>query len=224
MSTAVRVKQKLRAYFVAGLLVMVPIGLTLLVVESIITGMDRLLYRVLPEPYRPDQLFGFHVPGLGLVVTFALILLAGVFGAHVTGRTLVRLSERLLQRIPLVKGLYNVLKQVSDTVLGDDRQSFRTVVLLEYPRKGLWTLGFVTGQSKGEVQRVTRQTMLNVFVPTTPNPTSGFYLLVPQEEATVLRMSVEDAFKLVISGGMIAPPDFAALPENGSDRNTGRTA
>jgi uncharacterized membrane protein len=165
---------------------------------------------VLPERFQPDHLFGFALPGGGLVATVLVLILVGALATNIFGRSLVRLLENLVCRIPLVKGVYTLFKQVADTLLVGDRQGFRKVVLIEYPRQGIWTIAFMTGLAQGELPRRIGRRVINVFVPTTPNPTSGFYLLVPEEEAQVLEMSVEDAFKLIVSGGMVTPPEKPA--------------
>ena len=199
-------KKKLKRYFIAGLLAVIPIGLTLLVVVWTINLMDRLLLRFIPRRYWPEMLFGFDLPGVGVLATLLLIPLAGALVTSYFGRTLLHFSERLMGQIPLVKGIYGLFRQVADTVLSAERTGFRRVVLIEYPRRGIWSVGFVTGVSQGEVQLLTEQRMLNVFMPTTPNPTSGYYILVPESEARTLSMTVDEAFKLIISGGMVAPP------------------
>ena len=210
-------RKKLRRYFFTGLLVLVPVWLTIVVVRWIVGFMDGLLVRMLPLKWQPEQLFGFPVPGIGVVLTLLLILSAGVLATNYFGNKLVKASEDLVYRIPLVKGIYTLFKQLADTVLSGDRQGFRKVVLIQYPRKGLWSIGFVTGVSEGELQRVTDRRVINVFIPTTPNPTSGYYILVPEEDATVLSMSVEEAFKLIVSGGMVSPPDrLKGIPVAGS--------
>ncbi len=207
MAWQLLIKTKLQRYFLAGLVAVVPISLTVLVVRWTITLMDQLLLRFIPQRYWPEVLFGFALPGIGLLATFLLILLVGVLVTNYFGRSLLHLSERIMGRIPLVKGIFGLFKQVADTVLSADRQGFRKVVLIEYPRRGLWSVGFVTGVSQGEVQRITEQRMINVFMPTTPNPTSGYYILVPEEEARELKMTVDEAFKLIISGGMVSPAE-----------------
>jgi uncharacterized membrane protein len=199
-------RHKLKNYFLTGLLVVVPIAMTILVIRWLVGLMDRLLMSVLPAAFRPEQLYGITIPGIGLVATLLLILLIGVLAANIFGRSLVNFSERLLDRIPVVKGVYKMFKQIADTVLNRERGAFRKVVLIEYPRKGIWAVAFVTGISQGEVQLVTDKRLVNIFVPTTPNPTSGFYILVPEDEIIELSMTVEEAFKLVISGGMVTPP------------------
>ena len=202
-------KQKLKTYFATGLLVVGPIGLTVVVVRGVISWMDTLFYQVLPPALQPDRLLGYKIPGLGIVASLLLILLVGVLTANVIGRFLVALVERIMNRIPLIKSIYTLFKQVAHTTFGRDRKGFRQVVLIEYPRRSLWTIGFVTGATVGEIQRVTDQKTVNVFIPTTPNPTSGFYILVPEQEMIPLGMTVDEAFKLIISGGMVTPPDRA---------------
>jgi uncharacterized membrane protein len=200
-------KHKLKGYFLTGLLVVVPVGMTFLVVRWIVTFMDRTLLRVLPPQWQPDLLFGFKIPGLGLVATALLILLIGILTANIFGRSLVNFYERMLDKIPFVKGIYALFKQVADTVLSRDKGAFRKAVLIEYPRRDTWAVAFVTGISEGEVQEVTSKRLVNIFVPTTPNPTSGFYILLPEDDIIELTMSVEEAFKLIISGGMVTPLD-----------------
>ncbi|WP_225071887.1 DUF502 domain-containing protein [Desulfuromonas sp. CSMB_57] len=215
--------KRLKHFFLAGLLIVVPLGLTMLSVRWVIGFLDGLLVRLLPVALRPEALFGFPVPGLGLLATFLLIVLVGMLATNYFVKALLNRSENLMGRIPLVKGIYSLFKQVTDTVLNAERQSFRKVVLIEYPRRGVWSLGFVTGTSEGEVQRLTAQRMINVFMPTTPNPTSGFYILVPEEDARVLNMTVEEAFKLIVSGGMVTPPDrfpsLTAIKQEGRPAN-----
>ncbi len=207
MALRLLIKTKLQRYFLAGLVAVVPIGLTALVVRWTVGFMDQLLLRLIPERYWPESLFGFALPGVGVLATLLLILLAGMLVTNYFGHSLLRLSDWVMRRIPLVSGIYNLFKQVADTVLAADRQGFRKVVLVEYPRRGIWSVGFVTGVSQGEVQRLTEQRMINVFMPTTPNPTSGYYILVPEADAKELNMTVDEAFKLIISGGMVAPPE-----------------
>ena len=203
-------RHKLKKYFLTGLLVVVPITMTLLVLRWLFRFINSLLINILPEVLRPEALYGIPVPGISLVATLLLILLIGVLAANIFGRSLVTFSEKLVDRIPYVKGVYTLFKQVSDTILKRDHGAFRKVVLIEYPRKGIWSVAFVTGKSSGEVQRVTAENLVNVFVPTTPNPTSGFYILVPEDDLIVLKMTVEEAFKLIISGGMVTPPERKA--------------
>lgn len=210
-------RYKLKHYFLTGLLVVVPISLTVLVVRWLINLMDQLLLTVLPDAFRPETVFGVKIPGIGLLATLLLILLIGIFTANFFGRSLVLYSEKLVDRIPFVKGIYTLFKQVADTVLKRDRGAFRNAVLIEYPRKGIWAVAFVTGRASGEIQRVTSENMVNVFVPTTPNPTSGFYVLIPETDIILLKMTVEEAFKLIISGGMVTPPEKKKPLNRGAD-------
>lgn len=206
-------RHKLKNYFFTGLLLVVPVAMTFFVVRWLVNLMDSLLISVLPQSLHPESLFGLAVPGVGLVATLLLILTIGVLVTNILGRSLVNFSERLVDRIPVVKSVYMLFKQVSDTVFNRDRGAFRKVVLIEYPRKRIWAVAFVTGVTKGEVQTITPDKLVNVFVPTTPNPTSGFYILVPEDEMIELSMSVEEAFKLIISGGMVTPPErYKARP------------
>lgn len=200
------VRHKLKNYFFTGLLLVVPVAMTFMVVRWLVSLMDSMLISVLPGALHPDLLFGLSSPGVGLVATLLLILAIGMLAANIFGRSLVNFSERMVDRIPIVKGIYMLFKQVSDTVFNRDRGAFRQVVLIEYPRKEIWSVAFVTGVSSGEVQTVTERKLVNIFVPTTPNPTSGFYILVPEDDMIPLTMTVEEAFKLIISGGMVTPP------------------
>lgn len=202
----VQVGRKLKKYFLTGLVVLGPLGLTLLVVQWVVGTMDRLILSVLPDALQPSILF----PGFGVLGTLVLVLLVGMLTANVLGRALVGWSEHLMGKIPLIKGVYGLFKQVTETIFSKDKGGFRKVVLIEYPRRGIWSVGFLTGAAEGELQRVTAHRLANVFVPTTPVPTSGFYVLVPEEDILELQMTVDEAFKLIVSGGMVTPPDRGA--------------
>jgi uncharacterized membrane protein len=195
---------RLRRYLIAGLLVWLPIGVTVLVVKLLVDLMDRTLV-VLPEMYRPDQMLGFHIPGLGVVLSILVVLSTGVVMAHFFGQQLLGAWEAILKRIPLVRSIYSSVKQLSETLLSSGGQSFRKVLLIEYPRKGLWTLAFQTGVEVGEAQAKTSEEVINVYVPTTPNPTSGFFLMVPRRDAVELDMSVDEGLKMIISMGVVVP-------------------
>ncbi|MGD8559553.1 MAG: DUF502 domain-containing protein [Gammaproteobacteria bacterium] len=194
----------MKRYLIAGLLVWVPLGVTLLVVRLLVDLTDRTLL-LLPARYQPEQLFGFGIPGLGIILSVIVVLLTGMVVANLFGRKVVALWESMLARIPLISKIYHGVKQVMETVLSSDGQSFRKVMLLEYPRKGIWTLAFQTGADSGEAQHRTSKDVINVFVPTTPNPTSGFFLMVPRDEVIEMDMSVDDGLKMIISAGMVAP-------------------
>lgn len=193
-----------RRYLIAGLLLWLPLGVTVLVVRLLVGTMDQTLL-LLPERYRPDALLGFHVPGLGLVLAVLVVLVTGILVANLFGRRLVGLWERLLSRIPLVRSVYSAVKQLAETMFSGGGQSFRKVLLIEYPRQGLWTLAFQTGTGVGEAQQKTGRDVVNVYVPTTPNPTSGFFLMVPREDVVELDMSVDDGLKMIISMGVVVP-------------------
>lgn len=206
-----RLLAALRRYLIAGLLVWVPLVITFFVVRALVDLMDQSL-RLLPPGWRPEAFIGFKVPGLGIVLTAAVLLVTGMVAANLAGRKLVGLWEALLARIPLVRSIYAASKQVLETVFGAGGKSFRKVLLIEYPRKGVWTLAFQTGEDVGEVQARTARQVVTVFVPTTPNPTSGFVILVPKEEIIELEMSVEEGLKMIMSLGVLSPngrPDVA---------------
>lgn len=194
----------LRRYLVAGLLVWVPLWVTVLIVKFLIDIMDQTLV-LLPAAAQPEHLLGFRIPGLGFVLTFVVVLVTGIIAANLFGRQLVRVWEGMLGRIPLVRSIYSAVKQVLETVFSNKGQSFRRVALIEYPRKDVWTLAFITGEGIAEVQRRTGQDMVNVFVPTTPNPTSGFFLMLPRAQVIDLDMPVEVGLKLILSAGVVAP-------------------
>ena len=194
----------LRRYLIAGLLVWLPLGVTVLVIRLLVGVMDNTLL-VIPKRYHPDTLLGFHLPGLGLLLAVTIVLVTGVIVANFFGRRLIALWEALLARIPLVRTIYHGVKQVAETVLAADGKSFRKVLLVEYPRRGIWTLAFQTGNPVGEIQDKTKSEVINVFVPTTPNPTSGFFILVPREDIIELDMSVDDGLKMIVSMGVIIP-------------------
>ncbi len=204
--------KKLKKYFLTGLVVLGPLGMTLLVVQWVVGLMERLILNLLPDALHPSTLLGRYIPGFGVLATVLLVLLVGMLTANFLGRALVDWSERLMGKIPLVKGIYGLFRQVTDTLFSKDKGGFRKVVLIEYPRRGLWSIGFITGISEGELQQVTPHRLINVFLPTAPLPTSGFYVLVPKEDVLELQMSIDEAFKLVVSGGMVNPPDRAAVP------------
>lgn len=194
----------LRKYLIAGLLVWLPLGVTVLVVKLLVDIMDRTLL-LLPPAWRPDALLGFHVPGLGLLLSLVIMLVTGIVAANLLGRRLVSIWEALLARIPLVRTIYRGVKQVVETVFSSSGRAFRRVVLVEYPRRGMWCLALLTAESLGEVQAKTGEEVVAVFLPTTPNPTSGFVILVPRKDVVELDMSVDDGLKLIISMGVAVP-------------------
>ncbi|ABK45177.1 protein of unknown function DUF502 [Magnetococcus marinus MC-1] len=215
-----RFRVRLRQNFLAGLLLVLPVGVTLFILHLMVASSDLLL-SWLPERLQPDQLLGFHLPGLDLLLTLLMILLVGSAARHWVGRWLVQWSERLFGAIPLVRNLHHAVKQFVGTLLGRRAKSFKQVVLLEYPRPGLFAIGLVTAQGREEILEVMGEPLYHVFVPTTPNPTSGMLLFVPKKEVIELNMSVEEGLKLVISGGLVIPSRNAAstVPTRQGDRS-----
>jgi uncharacterized membrane protein len=194
----------LRRYLMAGLLVWLPLGITILVVKMLVDLMDRSLL-LLPARYHPDQLLGMHIPGFGVIVAVVVVFTTGIIVANLFGRKLVALWEALLARIPLVSSVYSAVKQIAETMFSSNGNSFRKVLLVEYPRKGLWTLAFQTGTDVGEAQCKTGREVINIYVPTTPNPTSGFFIMVPKDDVVELEMSVDEGLRMIISMGSVVP-------------------
>lgn len=216
---------RLRRYFLAGVVVTAPVAITLYFAWWFVNFVDTQVLRLLPEVYHPDRYLPFSVPGLGLIVVVIGMILIGFFAAGLVGRELVRIGEGLMARMPVLRSIYGALKQIFETILSQSSQSFREVVLVEYPRRGIWAIGFITGPTGGEVQHLTKEPMINVFLPTTPNPTSGFLLFVPEKDVVRLNMTIEEGAKLVISGGLVMPPDpydaDGRLKKRGKDDDNG---
>ena len=196
---------RLRAYFLTGVIVTAPFGITFLLVWQFISFLDTQVEGLIPARYNPEHYLPFSLPGLGLLLMMAFLTLVGMLAAGITGRALVRLGEHLLSRMPVVRSVYATLKQIFETVLAQSSRSFREVVLVEYPRQGIGAIGFVTGPTRGEIQDCSDEELVNVFLPTTPNPTSGFLLFVPKKDLIHLDMTIEEGIKMVISGGIVAP-------------------
>jgi len=193
-----------KRYIIAGLLVWVPLGITIWVLHFLVTTLDQTLLLV-PEGARPEAVFGFHIPGLGVVLSFAILLLTGAIAANFFGARLILISESLLGRIPVVKSIYSSVKQVSDTLLSDSGNAFRKALLVEYPYPGSWTIAFQTGTPAIAVAGHLAEEHISVYVPTTPNPTSGFFLMLPRSRVYDLDMTVDEALKYIISMGVVAP-------------------
>jgi uncharacterized membrane protein len=213
-----RLRTAMKNYFLTGLLVILPIFITVYVIWYLIKAMDAVL-KYIPAKYLPETYINIYIPGLGLILVVILILVVGVLTRNIAGRKVLQFWDNLVDRIPLARILYSSVKQLLQAFLFQDSSSFQRVALIEYPRQGIYVLGFITGESKGEVQEKTHKKMINVFVPTTPNPTSGFYILVPEEDLTLLDMSVEDAFKLLISGGLVGPNEMKRARGRKKKRN-----
>ncbi|MBB4210655.1 putative membrane protein [Rhodothalassium salexigens DSM 2132] len=195
--------QQLRNYFLTGLFTAAPILITGYLTWVFIDTVDNIVVRNLPPRYNPDTYLPFSIPGLGILIMIAFLTLFGALATNFMGRTLIRMGERIVDRMPIVKSVYATLKQIIDTISAQNSDTFKEVVLVEYPRKGIWSLALVSSPAKGPVQARTPETMLNVFLPTTPNPTNGFLLYVPREQCLFLDMSVEEAIKYVISAGLV---------------------
>ena len=203
--------QLIKRYFVTGLLIWVPLAITVWVL-LLIAGVADLSLRLLPEGAHPHQLFGFDIPGAGVVLTLLIIFATGLLAANFIGQHLVRWWEKLLAKIPVVNSVYNSVKQVSDTLFSSSGNAFRQALLIEYPRKGSWTIAFLTGVPGGDVTNHLAGDYVSVYVPTTPNPTSGFFLMLPRSEVVELDMAVDEALKYIISMGVVAPPRRSKLP------------
>ena len=196
---------RFRRYFLAGILVTSPIIITVYVTWLIITFIDSQVMGMLPESLDFTKKLPHQIPGLGLIISIVVITFIGAITPGFIGRTLLKVGERILDNTPVVRSIYGAIKQIMETVMSTNSESFRDVVLVEYPRKGIWVIGFVTGETKGEVQTLNEEILINVFIPTTPNPTSGFLLFVPKKDLIYMKMKVEDAVKMVISGGIVTP-------------------
>lgn len=195
----------IKRYFITGLLIWVPLAITAWVLSLIVGTMDQSL-RLLPGSVHPRTIFGFDLPGSGVILTLVAILLTGLLAANFIGQRLVLWWERLLARIPVVNSIYNGVKQVSDTLFSSSGQAFRKALLVQYPREGCWTIAFLTGTPGGDVANHLTGDYVSVYVPTTPNPTSGFFLMLPKRDVVELDMSVDEALKYIISMGVVAPP------------------
>ena len=206
-----------RRYLVAGLLVWLPIGVTVFLVRIMIGLMDRSLL-LLPNQFRPENVIGFGIPGLGFLLTIIVLLLTGVFAANFVGKSMVSFGERLLDRIPFVRSIYSATKNFTEIVFSGSGESFKKVLLIEYPRKGIYSLAFQTSSELGEVQERVGEDLVCTFVPTTPNPTSGYIIVIPKKDIIELDMEVEAALKMIMSLGVVVPSwdkkDLDDLPES----------
>lgn len=198
---------RLRAYFMAGVLITAPISITVYLAWLFITFVDSKVTPLIPDRYNPETYLPYGIPGLGVVVVVVSLMVIGAFTAGFLGRFFQRIWEQVMDRVPVLRGVYKALKQILETILAQQSNAFREAVLVEYPRRGMWVIAFITGRTEGEVQALTEEKVINLFIPTTPNPTSGFLIFVAEEDIVPLSMSVEEALKMVISGGIVTPPD-----------------
>ena len=206
------IRSHIRKYLLTGLLALIPIYLTVWAFLAMVRWTDRIL-GLIPKAYRPETLFGFPIPGLGLILSLIAVYIIGAFVANVMGRSLLNVGERILEKIPLLRWFYFSSKQLLEAIFVQGQDSFRRAILVEYPRKGIYSIGFVTGEARSELDRQVPGRAYTVFVPTTPNPTSGYLIIVPESEAIPLGFSVDDAFRIIISAGVLMPGE-GGLPNN----------
>ena len=202
----------MRRYFITGLLIWIPLVITLWVLDLVVSMLDQSL-RLLPPAYQTEAWLGFHIPGMGVLLTLLIVFVTGVFGANLIGAKLVNFWHEILHRIPVVNTIYSSVKQVSDTLFSSGGQAFRRALLVEWPRPGMWTIAFLTGTPGGDVARHLHGDYVSVYVPTTPNPTGGYFVMLPRKDVIELDMSVDEALKYIVSMGVVAPP---ANGRNGS--------
>jgi uncharacterized membrane protein len=194
----------MKKYLIAGLLIWIPLVITLWVLKLIVDGLDQVLL-LLPQEWRTESVFGMHIPGLGVVITLAIVLATGVFATNFLGARLVQFWHDVLHRIPVVRSIYSSVKQISDTLFSSSGQAFRKALLVQWPREGMWTIAFLTGLPGGAVGQHLRGDYLSVYVPTTPNPTGGYFVIVARKDVIELDMSVDEALKYIISMGVVPP-------------------
>jgi uncharacterized membrane protein len=195
----------MKKYLITGLLIWIPLVITIWVLTLVVDTLDRTLL-LLPPHFRTESWLGMHVPGMGVIMTLVIVFVTGVLAANFIGERLVRLWDAILHRIPFVSTIYSSVKQVSDTLFSSSGEAFRKAVLVQWPHEGMWTIGFVTGTPGGDVANHLRDDSLSVYVPTTPNPTGGYFVLVARKDLIELDMSVDQALKYIISMGVVAPP------------------
>ncbi|MBL4803205.1 MAG: DUF502 domain-containing protein [Emcibacter sp.] len=198
----------MKTYFLTGLVVASPVGITIYIALAFIDLIDRNIIPLIPAAYNPETYLPFPLPGIGLVFLFFMLTTLGFLAANFLGRYLISIGERMLNRMPIVRSVYNTLKQIFETVISENKGSFQKVVLLEYPRKGLWAIAFISGENTGEIQEKMADDVVNVFLPTTPNPTSGFLLFVPKKDIIYLDMTPDQGAKYVISAGLVDPSNL----------------
>ncbi|OYD85613.1 DUF502 domain-containing protein [Azospirillum brasilense] len=205
-SAGIGLMGRLRAYFLAGVLVTAPIAVTVYLGWWLLAFIDGHVRPLIPTAYNPENYLPFSIPGIGVLTLIIVLTLIGAFAAGYVGRLVVRIGEGVVERMPVVRSVYGAVKQIVETVVAKKSKAFREVVLVEYPRHGVWSLGFITGAAHPEVQKMSAEEMVHVFIPCAP-PTAGYLAILPRREVTVLDMTVEDGLKLVMSGGIVTPPD-----------------
>lgn len=203
----------MKTYFLTGLVVASPIGITIYLALAFIDLIDRNIKPLIPAAYNPETYLPFPLPGIGLVFLFLMLTMLGFFAANFLGKYLIKIGERILNRMPIIRSVYNTLKQIFETVISEEKRSFQEVVLVEYPRRGLWAIAFISSENTGEIQSKLPDKVVNIFLPTTPNPTSGFLLFVPRKDLIRLDMTPDEGAKYVISAGLVDPGRLPVKPE-----------
>lgn len=213
--------QRLRGDFLTGLIVVLPVFLTIYVVYLLVGIFDARVIPLIPKQYNPENIFGRNIFGLGLVIFVVFTTIVGALTKGFFGARLIQAGERLVERMPIVRSIYNALKQIVETMLSQSSTSFQQACLIEYPRRGLWAVGFVSTETQGEIpHKAAEPEMVSVFLPTTPNPTSGFLLFAPRRDVILLDMTIEEAAKLIISAGLVTPPEARPVPGKAAARAT----
>lgn len=202
---------RLRTWMFAGVLVTAPIVITFYLIWWVIHFIDGIVTPLIPPAYQPENILQFGIPGIGLLLVIIALTLIGALTTSLLGRFFLNLSDRVMARMPVVRGIYGATKQVFETIFSSQGNAFRSVVLVEFPRAGAWSLGFITATTTGEIANHAAAPLVNVFVPTTPNPTSGYLLFVPKKDVIELQMTVEEGIKMIVSGGIVTPVDRSAL-------------
>jgi uncharacterized membrane protein len=194
----------IKGYFITGLLVVLPLYLTIYVLSIIVGFMDKI-FTIMPASLQPDHYLPFHIPGLGIIVTFIGVFMVGVLTTNLLGKKMLDLAEGLMGRLPLVRPIYNSTKQLMETFLKKDNEGFKKVVLIEFPKAGVYSVGFLTGKVREELKARTGEDNVSIFIPCTPNPTTGYYIVARESDVIYLDMKAEDAFKLIMTGGLVVP-------------------
>jgi uncharacterized membrane protein len=210
--------KSIRKWLLSGMLVIVPLGITAWVLEWIVSSLDKTLL-ILPGNWQPDKLLGVHIPGFGAILAFAILLTVGAVASNFLGKKLVSWWDALLNHIPVVRSIYSSVKQVSDTLFSDSGNAFRKAVLIQWPRENVWTIAFVTGTPGGDVVHHLQGDYVSVYVPTTPNPTGGYFVMLKKSDCIELKMSVDEALKYIVSMGVVVPDDANALPTTPNPAN-----
>jgi uncharacterized membrane protein len=199
---------RIRNYFFTGMIITAPIVITVYLAWILIDFIDRKVTQIIPKKFQLSEIIGFDIPGAGIIIGLLILIIIGFITANYFGRTLIKTGEKILDKMPFIRSVYGASKQIFETLFAQQSSSFRQVVLVEFPRKGVRELAFITGQTEGEIQNMTEDVVYNVFVPATPNPTTGFLLFVPKQDLIFLSMSVDEGLKMIISGGMVTPKDL----------------